>query len=414
VTRLVPVRGAALLLVVTLVVATCAIAAVVVPSPHAGAASLTSIASFAENDGDRVVTVPDGRYRGGTINRAHHQTGGPLRGWVVLVAQTRGGVVVDLTDAPLVLGPRASRILFVGIHFENGSVDVRGNNIGFWYTDHTFPATVWAREGPRGHPEDGVYHSADTVHAYTDSTRDVTFAGADVHHTGDAFDISNSHRTTIVGTHIWALSDQGVDPNDTVHPDAIDGVGGGSTELHVADSWVQGRIILKDRAGEAGGHRDFLFENDWVSNSPSAGFTFTASRGGGIFGERRNIRSWGHTNGHDRIDQIDGRVTYDSAENREPSRIDVRDVDVVTRPPAAGAVNPAEEWRGAHPYDSWDKWFDLEPARAERASAPPDASTSDGGSGSTVVVIVVIALVVVVAAVIVVILRTRSRRRRAA
>ena len=214
----------------------------------------------------------------------------------------------------------------------------------------------------------------------------------------------------IVGTHIWSLGDGGVDPHDVVHPDAIDGVSGGSRGLQVSDSWIQGRVILEDGQGRgsSGGHHGFLFSNDWVSNSPSAGFTFTASSGGaGIYGRRVDVRSWDNHNGHDRIDIVNGTKTYDSDTNHSASLIDVIDRNVTTSPPPQSAKSPAEQWQQAHPYGTWNAFF----FATGGASNSPDSgsargSGSDENSGWLVAVIAgLVALVVLV------VLWERRRRR---
>src|SRR5205823_4766631 len=72
--------------------------AIVVPAalhPHQAFAGTTSILDYVAMPGDQVVTVPNGTYSAGTVTAVHPATSGGLRGWLVLVAQTPGGVVVD-------------------------------------------------------------------------------------------------------------------------------------------------------------------------------------------------------------------------------------------------------------------------------------------------------------------------------
>ena len=308
----------------------------------------SNIDNYIAQRGDQVITVPNGTYSAGTVNASHPATTGAYRGWLVLRAQSKGGVVVDMAASPLTLGASTSRVVFVGFTFVNGPLYVYGNNIDFWYTDHSFPADVWARQGYK-------YSSADTVHAYADTSINDSFFGADVHDTGDAFDVSNSDHLVLQGVIISNLGDMGVDPLDRIHADAIDGVSGQSTGLTVRDSWVRGRIMLEDWNGSRGGpHTGFLFADDWVSNSPSGGFTFTSMKPSaprGIFGTRQNVRSWGHHNGLDRLEIIDGQQIR--AANTQPSRINVTDSGINTTSPPAGAVSPADSWRAAHPYNDW-------------------------------------------------------------
>ena len=65
--------------------------------------SVATWVSDIRRPGDEVVVVPDGKYTVGEIKAPHPETHGPLRGWLVLVAQTRGQVVVDLADVSFVL-----------------------------------------------------------------------------------------------------------------------------------------------------------------------------------------------------------------------------------------------------------------------------------------------------------------------
>lgn len=394
-------RPRPLLLAFVAFVALVALAVVLGPLTSGDAGALQAsgnIADYIRRPGDQEVIVPDGTYQASTVHAPHDRTDGKYRGWLVLRAEHRGHVIVDLEGSELKLDRATSRVLFVGFRFVNGSITIEGRDIAFWYTDHTFPARTWAAQGPKGAPERGYYRSPDTVHAYASSTRDVAFYGSDLHDTGDAIDVSNSTRTTLVGVSIFRISDQGFDPNDVVHPDAIDGVSGSSNGLTVRNSWLQGRVVLEDGGGRGSGgrHRNVLFEDDWVSNSPSAGFIFTARKEKpprGISGRRVDVRSWGHKNGHDRIDIVDGRSSYEP--NRSPGRINVRDSKITKTPPPDGAVSPAAQWRAAHPYGSWAEFFDF----------PRDSS-------STPIVAEIIAGAVIIGAVVAIILLRRRGRQR--
>src|SRR5262245_59711564 len=82
-------------------------------TPAAGSVS-PSVTDYLTRSGDQVVTVPNGTYSGGTGSAPHPATNGPYRGWLVLVAQSPRGVVVDMSQKPLVLDNGTSRVLFVG------------------------------------------------------------------------------------------------------------------------------------------------------------------------------------------------------------------------------------------------------------------------------------------------------------
>ena len=117
---------------------------VTVPAPVSRG---SDIRSYLRLRGDQVVVVPDGTYTGGNVTAPHPATGGPLKGWLVLVAQHPHGVVVDLSSGMLNLYPTTSRIMFVGFKFVNGVVKMQAvDNIRFWYCEHTFPAAEWYRQ----------------------------------------------------------------------------------------------------------------------------------------------------------------------------------------------------------------------------------------------------------------------------
>jgi hypothetical protein len=298
--------------------------------------------------GDQVVVVRNGTYTAGDVNAPHPATGGPYKGWLVLKAESKHGVVVDLGGAPLTLNSGTSRVLFVGFRFVNGPMFVNGSDIAFWHTDHSYPADVWAKQGRR-------HSSADTVHAYSRSTRNVGFFGSDLHDTGDALDVSNSTGTRIEGVKIWNLSDMGVDPQDRIHPDAIDGVTGNINNFTVRDSYIKGRVILKDWAINKGGPSyNIRFERTWISHSPSSGFIFTSGKPSsprGLFGAMVDVRTWANNNGKARIDIVDGRQYYQA--NVFTSRVNITVHGLNTQAPPAGMASPADTWRAAHPYDGW-------------------------------------------------------------
>jgi hypothetical protein len=302
------------------------------------------LADFLTMAGDHVVVVPNGVYSAGDIEAPHPATNGPLKGWLVLMARSPGGVVVDLSNARLLLGPDTTRVMFVGFQFVNGSIFVAGQDIDFWYTEHTFPASSWS-------PSNDYSSSPDGVHVFATTARNVHFFGSDVHDVCDAFDVSNSSATVLVGVHVWDTSPM----PGVCHNDAIDAVAGNTRNLTVLDSWLQGRVMLEDTHGPDTG---VVFSNSWVSNSPSVGFTFTSDRvrvPRGIFGTRDGVRSWGNKSGEDRTEIIDG-VQYWYA-NTQPSRVNVIDTNASTTPPPPGTISPPNQWRAANPYDSWPNLF---------------------------------------------------------
>jgi hypothetical protein len=330
------------------------------PSPDPSPTWISSnIDSYITLAGDQVVTVPNGVYTAGSVTAPHAATSGPFHGFLVLRAESEHGVVVNLANSPLTLNAGTSRIVFVGFTFVNGSVFDYGNNIDFWYTDHSFPANVWSAQAPSpADPEAGLYRAPRTIYTNAESSQSDGFYGVDAHDTGTAFMISGSRNELLEGVNVWNLSDLGLDPHDVIHPDAIGAPSGDVSGFTVRDSWIKGRIMLQDGPGKGGASggpfTNFLFQDDWVSNSPSCGFTFTSdnpSTPRGLFGRRVDVRSWDQHNGLDRLEIIDGvQITKP---NTDPSRVDVVDSGIDTSAPPPDMASPAQNWRAAHPYDSW-------------------------------------------------------------
>jgi hypothetical protein len=331
------------------------------PTPVTQKGTLTDLGrdlrSYTKLAGDQVVVLPNGTYTAGTVSAPHNATNGIDKGWLVLEAQSPGGVTVNLANTGLTLDASTSRILFVGFKFVNGPIFTYGTDIAFWYTDHSYPATTWAAQGYK-------FNSNDTMHAYATTSKGISLYGSDLHDAGDAIDVSNSTGTHLEGVNIWNLTDGGskLDPQDHVHPDAIDATTGNVTNLSVSYSWIRGDIMVQDGATaktSGGPDTGLVFSHTWVSNSPSAGFQFNSSRTTtprGIFGQLNDVRMFSEHSGYGRIDRVDGKMYY--SPNQVPSRVNVTETQVSNSAPSTDAAtlnaeSPAQQWRAAHPYDSW-------------------------------------------------------------
>lgn len=282
--------------------------------------------------GDQIVVVPDGTYAGGEVRAEHPETDGIYRGWLVLVAETRGGVVVDLSEEELELEPGTSRVMFVGFAFENGRVRNHGDHIRYWHTTHTFPYDDWVDaggpDGPHPRPKAMLVARSNHVEVYGATFSDIG---------DDGINVWQSRDVRIEGSTFTDIANAGHD--DLIHADAIQ-VQGDVRRMTVRQSVVERQHVGTEANGDVA---QIVWEDCWFRDSRSAGITFAADGGHTIRGRRTGILSFGHSNGRDRIDFVDGR--------RGP--VDVRDDGVVTRPPAPGARSPASEWRTTHPYDSW-------------------------------------------------------------
>jgi hypothetical protein len=298
--------------------------------------------------GDQLVVVPNGEYTAGSVVAGHPATSGVYGGWLVLVAETPGGVVVDLSAAELVLQAGTSRILFVGFRFENGRVRNHGSHIRYWYTTHTFPYDTWvaagAVDGVHNRPKTMLVADADHIELY----------GATFTNVGDdGINLYKSSDIRIEGSTFTNINNAG--HGDIIHADALQ-VQGRLSRMTVRQSVIERQFISTETNGDL---VDLVWEDSWFRDSRSAGITFAAKLADGtpltVTGSRTGIRSFGHNNGRDRIDIIDGSVK--TTPNTNPARIDVVDTNIVTEPPAPGTPSPAEVWRAAHPYTAWSELF---------------------------------------------------------
>src|SRR5262249_14662794 len=109
----------------------------------------TSFVDYANEAGDQTVIVPNGTYKGlGTATHSRGATSGPCKGWLVLKAQTQGGVTIDLSGSDTGLTLQSGRIMFIGFKFIKGSVHASASDVTFWYDDMSFFQTTHASNSP--------------------------------------------------------------------------------------------------------------------------------------------------------------------------------------------------------------------------------------------------------------------------
>jgi hypothetical protein len=306
----------------------------------------SNIVDYLKLSGDRVVVVPDGVYTAGSVVASHPATGGPFGGWLVLQAETPGGVVVDMAKADLELLAGSSRVLFVGFRFANGLVSNAGTDIAYWYTDHQFDHRSWQAESPRVHRVPRIFHTAS-------GSQRVRVYGSDFHN-GTATAVylgSGSRQVVLQGIKIWDVYERVPDPDDILHVNTISG--NSLIDLTVRDTYVVGRNKFM---ASKGNHTGLVIDNVWSTGAPGTGFQIIAMDGDSVQGVRRNVRSWAHNGaGVDRLDIIDGQQQRDH--NANPGRIYVLEQNNTTTPPPPGAIDPATAWRNANPYNSWPTFF---------------------------------------------------------
>ena len=393
------------------------ILAVLIPlAPHASGASTTpSITDYIRRAGDQVVTVPNGTYTGGSVSASHPATTGPYKGWLVLVAQSPRGVVVDVSSNPLVLEADTNRVLFVGFKFVNGTVSVRGDDIVFWYTEHTYPIEEWNRQFqaaggninaletmPNGVPK-AVWIGNNPAYRIVQRTQ---ILGADIHDVGDdGIYVDKSMNGVVQGTKIWNVVKKSYDPEinpwiptmrDLIHNDALQ-IPGAVDNFLMADSYAGQTITV---GGDNASSRNLTWRNLWIAHADGVGLLFYSQNGYQVTGSMQGIRSWSNAftqNPYDsgwdqlRVDIVDGQqVTWPASLNSSRLTVTTSGVNLNQQAPSGvtmsggrmydqsqaldNAENPANVWRAAHPYSSWPTLFGL--------PAPGTGTTGTTGTGT--------------------------------
>ncbi|HEY2812553.1 MAG TPA: hypothetical protein VGJ03_03705, partial [Acidimicrobiales bacterium] len=251
----------------------------VLPGPRYVSSRVTDYVALG---GDQVVVVPDGTYSSGTVSAPHPATGGPYGGWLVLVAQDPGQVVVDMAAQDLVLAPATSRVLFVGFRFTNGRLFNQGSDIDYWYSDQTYPdysLITSDADVPRfmfiSGDRDGIY-------------------GSDFHDgNGSVLNLSNASDTMVQGVHIWNVFDHpGTDPQDHSHVNDISILHGAIDNLTVRDSYFTGN--RDNHEAHDGNITGLVYDNDWYTGAAGTAFQFNSFDGRLISGSRTDVYSWDH------------------------------------------------------------------------------------------------------------------------
>jgi hypothetical protein len=335
------------------------------PSPAA-----LNLLSYITQPGDRVVTVPNGTYAGGSVTAPHPATSGQYGGWLILQAATKHGVTVT---GDLQLAAGTSRVLFVGFRFVNTRLFVGGEHIAFWYTDHVYPDASWYAAG-RPLPRQVFLRNPG---------RAISLLGSDLHNgVASPINISGVHNVDISGVQVYDVNEPaGSDPADQSHLNVISLLGGATSDLVVSHSYFRGgRLNHQTDNGDVTG---LTYEDVWYTGAFGTAFQFNATNAHRIVdGVRRDVRSWGHVGKapQDRNDRVDGVTVPDGS---RPDRVDVVDERVVNSPPPAGTANPATRWRQQHPYGGWADYFGwvTTPGSPRSLSAAVATPTSGVGSG---------------------------------
>jgi hypothetical protein len=394
-----------------------ALAVALVPltsNARAAAATVPSITDYISRAGDQVVTVPDGTYSGGTVATAHPSTSGPYKGWLVLVAESPPGVVVDMSQKPLVLDLGSSRVLFVGFTFVNGTMSVRGDDIAFWYTEHTFPIEEWNRQfQAAGGNADALRSMTNAVPKAIwigDQTQGHTVTctqilGADIHDVGDdGVYVDKSQDASIVGTRIWNVQKKTYDPgynpwipslNALIHNDSVQ-IPGAVQDFTMADSYAGQSITV---GGDNANAADLQWHDMWIAHADGAGMVLYSQNGYRVQGAMSNIRGW--SNGYSqqpydpgwdqvRVDVVDGnQVAW--PRSLDDARLSIATSGTILNQQAPSGVamsggrmtdqdqalddsaNPANVWRVAAPYNAWRSLFNTGATVPSQGTADPSS-----------------------------------------
>jgi hypothetical protein len=365
-----------------------------------------SLFAFLPATGDQVITVPNGTYSAGAIARSYPATSGARRGWVILQAQTQGGVIVDLSppDAAIPVGVQAkysgngalklagsSRILFVGMEFRYGPIYMSScSNIGFWGCSFSFRDTEQIEQGGF-YPGYRVFQEAKGT--------DCWIVRSDFGETGTCIVAGESTRLTVQGCTFAGAFGSGT---GSVHPDNLAMYFGG-TDLQILDCMMRGRVMFFDTSGSPWddtepnasrhGKDTLLIKNIWnYDNRALKNFQLRSDstnpdgRGFGVFGTIENAWFWkdGQLPGqYQRSDSIDNVGYGVPPWNRVPTRINVVETNVYYGVVPSG-TDPATAWRATHAYSAWGTYEGgvNRPAPWATGSAPP--TTQPPGAPSNV------------------------------
>jgi hypothetical protein len=368
--------------------------AMALPAIDAGATARPSIIPFVAGPGGREVVVPNGTYVGGAIRAPHD-------GWLVLRAESPGGVTVDLSETGLSLDDGTSRVIFVGFRFVNGSVRMAGvQDIHFWYCDFSFPPEEWARQyraaggtvpadraarnrfaSRMANPLPTSVRARPGVVDPSRGNQRIGFWGSDFHDIGDdAIFLSDTETVLMAGLRIWNVDERQADPGrtygnsqDWFHNDGIQTLGA-LRGVAIADSWI-GQKIQWEASG-----RDIVnadFRRLWLAGSSTFGQINDTRNGGRILANtQQDIRAFGNGQTHRshdnmRTDFVDGRQqAVWGVQFHRPGSFEMVASGVTIGAPAGITVNgdgrladiaqvrdhrenPANQWRVTHPYASW-------------------------------------------------------------
>jgi hypothetical protein len=274
----------------------------------------TDIRQWCRLPGDLWYQVPNGTYTAGQLSDAvHPATGGRYGGWVVLVAETPGSVIVDMSppgdnlgggltaNGDLIIDSASQRIMFVGFKFIDGTLTIDAPKIRGYYTDHQFSVASWT--GEPGFNISNPFSSSNYHHwgnrAILTQSHSIGFdlIGSDLHNSSTAYYPQAGARThNIIGCDFYNISngnyygDSGGDHG--THPDCGGLVGGNYdgltiTDCHLhpgkANGGIAGIVADGDSTSNSGSHgpiTNFTLSRVWIHNLSGVGLSVGGSSTG--------------------------------------------------------------------------------------------------------------------------------------
>lgn len=306
------------------------------PPPPTGCAatastrSLGSLAEYARQGGDQVITIPNGTYGGGgTVSTAHAATSGPCKGWLVLKAQTEGGVTINLNSSALVFNSPASRVAFVGIKFIGDGLEINSTDFFFYRTQHEASGDHSSTDS---HLKD-FYLNATSVNR-------IQIFGSLITDACDGLALTGSSNVSVTGSIIRDMYD--TDGSGPCHTDHVENFGR-LTNWHVTDSWIRGRVEL-----ETGPVTGMVWNNVWVSNSVGVGIAMP----GDTTGSFTDVRFFDN-NGQDVLGSEFGSVSR----TRVFCEQAISGCTRAAAPSSPDTNNPGQQWRNAHGISEWENFL---------------------------------------------------------
>lgn len=334
----------------------------------------SDIGLYINGSGNEICRVPNGDYYAlgfGNYGNEHPLTDGPYKGWRIIMAEDPGGCTIHLDDAPLRLW--GSRYMFVGFNVEAhgyhkgsdqaGQVWHLGSDIKWWYTDRQRPCNEWPENDPNAlrqllwtYGEVYMFGSGIPVRGVGCSS----YGGTYHNMMSSAVSHRMSGNNVTQGETFFDIIEPPSDEHDIVHVDSW--MVNSSLEAYLFDCYIKDTTVGRILAACWHGNSSTGIINTWNA-APIAARQYivrdkVSNRAPGVKsvnGSCTDYRSWRKAGIPDRLDFDGGPLGLNKAPvpHNSSSYIEVTDTRCVYVPPTSGMIDPATQWRGQHPYETW-------------------------------------------------------------